>query len=347
MLKPASPSLTINASRLFAQWLASQKVSVAFSTYQIGKLFLIGVQPNSELSIFERTFERCMGLSASRQSLYMATLYQIWRMENSLQPGQNYQGYDGVYIPQHCWVTGNIDVHDLHPLADGSLVFVNTLFSCLAAPSLTHSFRVVWKPPFISKLAAEDRCHLNGLAVKDGRPAYVTAVATTDIHEGWREHRAKGGVVIDVASNDIIASGLSMPHSPRWHDGKLWLHQSGTGEFGFIDMASGMFQPVCFCPGYLRGLAFHGQYAIAGLSKPRHNKTFTGLALDAKLAEKQASARCGLYVINLQTGDIEHSLTMEGIAEEIYDVVAIEGVSRPMAIGFKTDEIQQMISVET
>src|SRR5262249_51368419 len=148
-----------------------------------------------------------------------------------------------------------------------------------------------------SKLAAEDRCHLNGLALEDGRPRYVTAVSQSDVADGWRDRRRDGGALIDVTSDVLVAEGLSMPHSPRVYRNQLWVLDSGTGFFGRIDRQRGSFEPVTFCPGYLRGLAFVGEYAVVGLSRPRHNKTFGGLALEGNLVERQAEPRCGLQVI--------------------------------------------------
>lgn len=182
--------------------------------------------------------------------------------------------------------------------------------------------------------------------MRDGEPAYVTAVGRSDVADGWREHRADGGVVIDVNSNEIVCSGLSMPHSPRWHNGKLWLLNSGTGDFGYANLQTGQFEPVCFCPGYMRGLSFHGDFALIGISKPRHNKTFSGLALDANLKSRHAEARCGVQIVDLRTGDVVHWLRMEGVVEELYDVVVLPGVRRPMALGFKTDEIRRVLSIE-
>lgn len=342
----ANNSFEITTSRQFLSWMDEQKLSIALTTYQIGKLFFLGLKPNGELSIFERSFNRCMGLCPSENGLYMSSIHQVWRFENLLKPGQTQDDYDRLYLPQVGNTTGDLDIHDMAVDADGRLIFVNTLFGCLATLSETHSFKPIWRPPFISKLAAEDRCHLNGLAMKDGRAAYVTAVGTSDVVDAWREHRVNGGVVIDVNSNEIVARGLSMPHSPRWHQGKLWLLNSGTGDFGYVDFASGSFVPVTFCAGYMRGLSFHGDYALVGTSRPRHNKTFSGLALDEKLKERQAEARCGIQVIDLRTGDVVHWLRIEGIVDEIYDVVALPGVRRPMALGFKTDEIRRVLSIE-
>ncbi|MEG4405844.1 TIGR03032 family protein [Microcoleus sp. MON2_D5] len=365
----ATPTFEINASRQFTSWLASQNLSLVFTTYQAGKVFFIGLRQNGELSVFERTFERCMGLYAHNSSLYMSSLYQLWRLENALEPGQVADGCDAVYVPQVGYITGDLDIHDVvlveppqppklrgeqqvEPQVPslnngelGGVVFVNTLFSCLATISETKSFVPLWKPPFISKLAAEDRCHLNGLAMRDGQPRYVTAVSQSDVADGWRDKRKDGGCVMDISTNQAIATGLSMPHSPRWYNDKLWLLNSGRGEFGYLDLERGVFEAVAFCPGYLRGLSFCGDFAVVGISKPRHNKTFSGLALDEQLQAKQAQARCGLLVIDLRSGDIVHSLRIEGVVEELYDVQVLPGVRRPMAIGLKTDEIRRVISI--
>lgn len=341
------PTLEISTSRQMLSWLSEQKLSIALTTYQIGKLYFIGLKPDNGLSVFERSFNRCMGLCSTPNGLYMSSLYQVWRFENVFETGQQQDGFDRLYVPQVGYTTGDLDIHDVAVDSDGRLVFVNTLFGCLATLSETHSFKPLWKPPFISKLAAEDRCHLNGLAMKDGQPAYVTAVGRSDVADGWREHRSDGGIVMDVNSDEIVCTGLSMPHSPRWHDGKLWLLNSGTGEFGYVDLNTGRFESLCFCPGYMRGLSFHGNFALVGLSKPRHNKTFSGLALDANLKSRNAEARCGVQVIDLRTGDVVHWLRMDGVVEELYDVVALPQVRRPMALGFKTDEIRRVLSVET
>jgi len=338
-------SLEINASRQFTNWMLEQKLSLAFTTYQAGKLFLLGLQPNGRLSVFERNFNRCLGLWTNGQTMWMSSLYQLWRFENVLEPGQSVSGYDRLYVPQVGYTTGDLDIHDVAVETSGRVVFVNTLFGCLATLSETHSFVPLWRPPFISKLAAEDRCHLNGLALEDGQAKYVTAVSQSDVADGWRDRRHDGGCVIDVQSNEIIASGLSMPHSPRVYGDKLWLLNSGTGHFGFIDRPTGKFEQVAFCPGYLRGLSFQGDYAIVGLSKSRENKTFSGLDLDNNLKAGDAEARCGVQIIDLRSGDVVHWLRVEGVVTELYDVVALSGVLRPQAVGFKTDEIRRILRV--
>ena len=344
-LSKTTPALELTASRQFTSWLLEQKLSLGFTTYQAGKLFLVGLQPDGRLSVFERTYNRCLRLWSNGQTVWMSSLYQLWRFENVLVPGTSAAGHDRLYVPQVGYMTGDLDIHDLAVEASGRVVFVNTLFGCLATISETHHFVPLWKPPFLSRLAAEDRCHLNGLALEHGKAKYVTAVSQSDVADGWRDRRHDGGCVIDVESSEIIATGLSMPHSPRVYRDKLWLLNSGTGYFGFIDRATGQFEKVPFCPGYLRGLSFHGDYAIVGMSKSRASKTFSGLALDENLKASDAEARCGVQVIDLKSGDVVHWIRIEGVVSELYDVVGLPGVVRPQALGFKTDEIRRVLRV--
>ncbi len=342
---PAEPWVQVYGSRGLPEWLARQSISLAFSTYQTGKLFFVGSR-GGQLAVFERTFDRAMGLYGNAQTLWLSTRYQLWRFENMLSAGQLHEGHDRLYIPRIGHTTGDIDVHDVIVEDTGRVVFVATACSCLATLSVQRSFRPLWRPPFISKLATEDRCHLNGLALRDGKTRYVTAVSRSDVADGWRNRRGDGGCVIDVTNNGVIADGLSMPHSPRWYREQLWVLNSGKGEFGRIDLNSGRFEPIAFCPGYLRGLAFAGDYAIVSLSQPRHDKTFGGLALDQELMRRGADAQCGLQIIDLKSGDIVYWLKIEGMVTEIYDVIVLPGVQLPMAIGFKTDEIQRLLSVD-
>jgi uncharacterized protein (TIGR03032 family) len=186
---------------------------------------------------------------------------------------------------------------------------------------------------------------MNGVAMHEGEPRYVTCVSASDAADGWRDRRRDGGTVVDVRSNEIVLEGLSMPHSPRLHQGKLWLLDSGNAHFGYVDLERGRFEPVAFVPGYGRGLAFHGDYAIIGMSRPRENKTFSGLKLEEELEAKKTEARCGIQVIDLRSGDAVHWMRVSGTIEELYDVAVIPGVRRPMGIGLQSDEIRRVLSV--
>jgi uncharacterized protein (TIGR03032 family) len=326
--------------------MADQQVSLALTTYQSNKLILLGRTPEVTIAPLCRNLERPMGLYASATELYLAGRYQLWRLADALEPGENHQGYDRLLVPRQSWVTGDIDIHDLSIDGERRPVFVSTMFGCLATVDDRHSLRPIWKPPFLSRVAAEDRCHLNGLAMLDGRPKYVTAVARTDAVDAWREHRRDGGCVVDVESGEIVVHGLSMPHSPRIHRGKLWVLNSGTGWFGWVDIDRGEFVPLTFCPGYARGLAFHGDYAVVGLSAPRKNWTFAGLELEDSLKAKGAKARCGALVINLRTGDAVHWVRFEGDhVRELYDVAVVPGCARPYVVGFYSEEIKLHVTL--
>jgi uncharacterized protein (TIGR03032 family) len=300
------------------------------------------------VSVFERTFARCMGLAVSpdAQTLMLATQYQLLRFDNVVPKGAVQGEHDALFAPHVAWITGDVDAHDVAIARDGRPVFVNTLFSCVAAVSDGHSFRPLWRPPFVSRLAPEDRCHLNGLALQNGTPRYVTVVGRSDVADGWRDHRAAGGMLMDIRDNAVLLGGLSMPHSPRLHDGRLWLLNSGAGQFGYYDGVAKAFVPVAFCPGYARGLAFVGRYALVGLSLPREERTFQGLPLDRALAERGAEPRCGLLVIDTTSGDTVAWIRLEGIVRELFDVAVLPGIRNPAAIGFMSDEVKRVISVD-
>lgn len=361
----SAPWVNVMGSRHFLDWLAEMGLALGFTTYQTGKLFFIGRKPDHSIAIFERTFNHCMGLwaSADARTLWMSSKFQLWRLERAgaqaiphqttarvegdvLEvPAWSQRGYDYCYVPRVGYTTGDLDVHDIAVDADGRVIFVTTTFGCLATVSETASFTPLWRPPFLSALVPEDRCHLNGLAMRDGRPAFVSVVSMSDVVDGWRDRRTDGGCVLSVPDGEVVCAGLSMPHSPRWYRDRLWVLNSGCGEFGYVDQESGRFEPVAFCPGYLRGLAFIGDYAVVTLSKPRH-VTFHGLPLDERLASREAEPQCGLQIIDLRSGTIAHWVRMDGsLVTELYDAVVLPGVRQPMALGFQTNEIERLLVV--
>lgn len=346
---PVEHVVSYTASPGFAGFLEQQNISLAFTSYQSGKFYLVGRHPEGGLNVNERFFQKAMGIGIGARpqakggwSILLATLFQLVRFENVLKDDETINHtYDACFVPRRAHITGALDIHDVGVTDDDRVVFVNTLYNCLAVPSELHSFTPIWKPPFISRIVREDRCHLNGLAMEDGRPAYVTAVSRSDTIDGWRDRRADGGVVIEVATGRILAQGLSMPHSPRLHRGRLWVLNSGTGEVGWIDRDAGpaaAFRPLAFCPGFARGLALHGGHAVVGLSKPRYER-FEGLALDQRLQDADSEPWCGLQVIDLNDGSCVHWFRIDGAVAELYDVAVLPGIACPMALGFANDEI--------
>jgi uncharacterized protein (TIGR03032 family) len=340
-----------NALDALADWLGQHAISLAFSTYRANRLIFVGRSDAGQLKLHERLFDRPMGLhvheQAGVQSIWMASRCQLWRMDNVLEAGQTHEGGDRLFVPAASFTTGDVNAHEIAITPAGLPLFVNTAFSCIATVQPGSSFAPVWQPPFISKLTADDRCHLNGMALIDGQPTWATACGTRDTPAGWRDQRTGGGVVLHIPSNRIAARGLSMPHSPRWHQGKLWLLNSGAGELGYIDSSHGgdRFVPLCFLPGFARGLAFVGNTAIVGLSKLR-SPQFTGLPLEQRLQDLgMPGGCCGLRVIDLTTGAILHSLDLPEPIDELFDVVVLPGARQPQALGLQGEDIHCLVKL--
>lgn len=341
--QPAADQTRISVSRGFGGWLTRTGCSLAFTSYQTGQLFLVGLLPGGQVSFHQQNYVRAMGLHATPQRLYVGSLFQIWRLENVLAPHERANGhFDRLYVPRNAQTTGDIDVHELSVDRSGRVIFVNTKYSCLATMSITHGFKPLWKPPFISRLAAEDRCHLNGLAMADGAPAYVTAVSRSDMINGWRDRRHEGGVLIDVNDDRIVTDQLSMPHSPRVAADGVYLLDSGRGMLARIDPKTGARTDIAFCPGFLRGLAIHGGYAIATVSLPRDG-AFSGLALQDELKKRDGEPWCGICIVDLRTGDLVEWIRLDGAIKELFDVAVIPETHCPMALGVSSPDIQSLI----
>jgi uncharacterized protein (TIGR03032 family) len=339
----STPPYSVDTSPGFAEWLHAENAALAISTYQIGKLFLVGASTANKLSVTERTFQRCLGVSIVPQGFFLAGLNNIMRFHNVVPPHQELEGHDAVYVPQVAWYTGDVFAHDVGSLSSGRPIFINTLFSCLATVDEQTSFRPVWQPRFVTALRPEDRCHLNGLAMQDGQPRFVTAAGTTDAPRAWSESRVGGGCVVDVVSGEVVATGLVMPHSPRLRDGRLYICNSGTGELGEIELTTGRFNAITFCPGFARGIAFLGDYVLVGLSLPRQHRDFSGLPLEERLKEEGQAPQCMIQIIDLRRGVPVHWLALGGIVRELYDIACIPGLRTPMAVGFAQDQINRLI----
>lgn len=295
--------------------------SLLVSTYQAGKLAAIGVA-EGRIHFSFHNFEQAMGLAVSPQCVAVGAKGQIWFLNNdrSLAPRLEPEGQFGdCYLARRAHVTGGIHCHEMAWDARGDLWVVNTLFSCLATLHGQYSFVPRWRPPFITGLAGEDRCHLNGLAMDAGQPRFVTVMSETNEPASWRPHKESTGCILDVASGAAVTRGLAMPHSPRWKHDRLWVLNSGYGSLETVDLANGRRQTVATMPGYTRGLAFCGSFAFIGLSRIRESAVFGGVPI----AEHRDQLKCGVGVVNWRTGQPVASLEFETGVEEIFDVQVI------------------------
>ena len=339
---PAPVAFHYTQTESFVALLNQLGASLLISTYQANKL-LVARTTGAGLSMLVRTFERPMGLAADAQRLIIGTRNQVWFLRNApdIAPRVEPAGqHDACFLPRSCHMTGDIGVHEL-ALVGEDLWLVNTRFSCLCTLDPDYSFVPRWRPPFISALAAEDRCHLNGLAIVDGRPKYVTALGETDTAHGWRADKPKGGCLIDISSGAFVTRGLSMPHSPRWHDGRLWLLESGTGQLMLVDRATGRRQPFAELLGFARGLALVGPYAFIGLSKIRKTSAMDGVPL----ADRREQLKCGVAVVDLRSGQVIAFLEFQTAVEEIFDVQLLPGLRFPEVMGFQQETIQHTFVV--
>ena len=314
------------------------------STYQAGKVAMIGFD-GRQVTLLMREFDKPLGLAVDGRRLALATRHVLWMFADAppLAPGylEDQPGrYDALYLPRATYHTGDLNTHDVAFDREG-LLLVAARFSCLARLSYDYSFTPVWRPSFVSDLVPEDRCHLNGLAIRDGRARYVTALGTTDEPGGWRENKAQGGVLIDVDRGEILTGGLAMPHSPRWYDERLWVLNSGAGQLLLVDPATGQSEVVCEMAGYLRGLSFVGPYALVGLSKIREKHIFGGLPVQHRYDDKLL---CGVAVVDTRRGEQVGFFEFSSGCEELYDVQFLPGVYRPMILNLERPAVREAIT---
>ncbi|TWT76999.1 hypothetical protein Pla123a_24250 [Posidoniimonas polymericola] len=298
------------------------QVSLIVSTYQAGKLIALGSH-GGQLTKSFHNFDRPMGvaLSGDGDSLAVAARDKVWLLRNDRTVARQLPPAGGVgscFLTRSASVTGEIQAHEMGWAGD-ELWVVNTLFSCLVTLDPSYSFVPRWRPSFITELAAEDRCHLNGMAVVDGRPKYVTAMGETNSAGGWREGKATGGLLIDVESNEVVARGFAMPHSPTWHGGCVWLLDSGRGLVLRCDPKTGQVSQVAKLPGYTRGMVIHGDHAFVGLSKIRETSTFGGVPI----AADRARLKCGFGIVNLRTGELDAQFEFAAGVDEIFDLEVV------------------------
>jgi uncharacterized protein (TIGR03032 family) len=322
-----SPLRSVHTTN-FPAILEHLQSSLLVTTYQAGKLVVLR-SDGGVLNTHFRAFNKPMGMAVGRGRLAIGTAVDVWEFRNvpavsaKLEPPGK---HDAVYLPRSAHVTGDVQIHEMAYVND-EVLFVNTRFSCLARHDPEHSFAPTWRPKFISAYTPDDRCHLNGLCVIDGRPRWVTALGETDTAGGWRENKKNGGILIDLETNEIVTHGLSMPHSPRWHAGRLWLLESGTGSLGFIDPASGKYESIVQLDGFTRGLEMVGNLAFVGLSQVRETAVFSGIQITERLQETERT--CGVWVVDIQRGEVVAFLKFEDAVQEIFAVALLPGQRFP------------------
>lgn len=246
---------------------------------------------------------------------------------------------DACFITRSAHYSGMINIHDID-WGDEGLWAVNSSFSCLCTLEPDYSFVPRWKPHFISELVAEDRCHLNGMTLKDGKPAYVTTFSKFDKAGMWRGGEKFDGTLMDVESNQILVDGLAMPHSPRWYNDRVYFCNSGHGLVCTYHPQTQQTETLAEVPGFTRGMDFYGPIMFVGLSKVRE----ADVTKPAPLSEKYDETHSGIWLFDLnensEVSNAEESDTMKeighikftGNVDQIYDVAVIPNSSFPELI---------------
>lgn len=325
--------------------LWKNQLTLAITTYQAGKVIFISASSENGLVQLPRDFKKAMGMAYQQGKMAIATKEEVVVLRNSPALAKGYPAmpdtYTGLFMPRASYYTGEVDIHDMD-WGKGGLWAVNTRFSCLSQINDDYSFEPKWKPKFISDLVPEDRCHLNGMTMKDGMPEYVTALGTTDTERGWRANKTKGGVLMHVPSGEILTSGLAMPHSPRIEGSKLFVLQSATGELISVDQQSGKFDVVTRIPGFVRGMARYGNLLFIGLSKMRKSSpTFQDLPI------AHESIFPGVVVVDANTGQVVGHIKYESSLEEIYDIKVLSNMPRPGIMGVHTEDHRNGLAMPT
>jgi uncharacterized protein (TIGR03032 family) len=324
---------TNNLPALFAQL----GISLVLSTYQAGKVILVRAD-GDVLNTHFRSFTRPMGIAADHTRLTIGGTNTIWYYRNvpAVAPKLEPIGkHDACYLPRRIHVTGDIDIHEMAYDNNNELWIVNTRFACLCTLDGDHSFYPRWRPHFLSALSPEDRCHLNGLAMVGGTPKYVTALGETDVRTGWRANKASGGILMDVDRNQIMLRGLSMPHSPRWYQNKLWILESGQGSLASVDLETRTWRTVAQLPGFTRGIDFYGPLAFIGLSQVREKAIFSDFPLLERLHERT----CGVWVVHIETGKTIGFLRFESGVQEIFAVQVLAGMQFPELLEWQDEKL--------
>ena len=332
----------------FPQWLLDHTCALAFTSYRDGGVHLVsGIfdqETDKPLTIRVRTLDRPMGLTASGNRLWVSSRFSLYRWDQMLGPGQLHpDGYDGVFLPRSQHFTGAVDIHDLHLSAQGVPTVAATAMNAVAQLDNHYTLAPIWKPSFIDAYALGDKCHLNGLAMHRGRPSVVSIVGPSHHVEGWREHRLDGGQLIGLGKDQILLEGLSMPHSPRWHQGpqdsdlRLYFLNSGHGQLCRWS-GTGAPEVICSLPGFARGLEFIDNYALITTSKADPGR-FANMPMLGRIPD---GGTCGIHLINLSTGKLEHSLIIHALRngdQEVFDLTVLSGITRPYMVGVMDEEL--------
>lgn len=330
-------------NQFFLEWMREEQINIVFSSYKTGKVFTLSpfgkTTSDKNISMYMTSFNRPMGVHVDKQTSYIGCSGNLWRYENYGKGKHQEHDFDTMYYPKQTYIGSDIDIHDICVDKQGNPYYCSALFNCVCVPSVTHTFKVFWKPPWIDKIVPEDRCHLNGICSRDGVPRYVSCTSQNNVKGAWRDKREETGIIYDIIEDKIVCNGLTMPHSPRWYNNILWVLEAGTGYLCHIDIVTGEIHRDVFIPGFVRGLAFvNERYALVGSSVIRDEAIFQKLPLGTRLKKEGCHSKCGIYVIDLFNMNNPHTINFNKPITELYDVAVMDKTMKGMIMNFGEDK---------
>ncbi len=340
MQNPPSPFSCTHTPQI-PELLNQLQVSLALSTYQAGKMIFLSAPDQDSLVQLPRNFNQPMGIALSHtgNKMALACRDEVIEFRNHPSLAQHYpkspNKYDAMYMPRVTYHTGPMDIHDLHWGAEDEIYGVNTLFSCLFKLSREHNYQPIWLPKFVTEMKSEDRCHLNGMAMKDGKPAFVTAFNQGNSYRSWKEELLDGGVLMDVDSKEIITKELGMPHTPRIIGGEVFLLESAKGALTKIHLDSGKKEIVFQTDAFLRGMDLIGDYLFISKSKLRKNSSSFG-----KLPFAEKATEAGVLVVHLPSASLQGEIKYLTSVDEIYDLKIFPNQLRPNILSTLTEDFK-------
>ena len=102
-------------SRNFPSLLKQLQTSLLVSTYQAGKLAVVGAR-EGKLNLSFHNFDRPMGVATSWRWIAVGTGGQIWFLRSAPDIAQRLQRaghFDGCFLARRSHVTGEIQCHEL------------------------------------------------------------------------------------------------------------------------------------------------------------------------------------------------------------------------------------------
>jgi uncharacterized protein (TIGR03032 family) len=329
------------------EWLDFQYragFSLVLSVPSMEQVLRVSAPTSEQLDVQGLPFRAAGAMAFQQNALLLAGSCELIRFADAFSPGR-FTGadFDMCLVPNQLWFVANLNVTDVGLLARNQPIFASRKFSCLATVDPFNSFAPLWKPSFIDEYKAEDSCGLSGMSMVGNQPTHVTCFGNNSRPSGWLSEQA--GVLVDVLTDETVCAGLSRPTLPRWYRGGLYMVEAGTGSFGKVNLTTGQFESIAFCPGFVESLCFVSDYAILSISTPQaHSDILDGCTLLAQIKKHDMPLRCGIVAINLKTGELLQGLAFDEQVGQVSGMALIPQKRLPHIISLASKDVSEFIT---